>query len=32
MAHLNVVTEAYWVALAAKEHRMSISCVVDNIS
>ena len=32
MTHLTVVTEAYWVALAAKGHHMSIECVVDNIN
>jgi len=29
MTHLTVVTEAYWVALAAKEHHTSITCKVD---
>ena len=32
MTHLTVVTEAYWVALAAKEHHTSTICVFDNLS
>ena len=30
MTHLTVVTEACWVALSAKEHHTSITCVFDN--